>query len=136
VTQTVRIYKKIRQGNPIPTPQGARPVCTIVPAATGTVDLGNTLTTDNGTWLNSPGTFYYQWQRNGTDIPGAVSPAYTVINADLGATIHCLVTAWNVYGAGYAYSNDLIGSLPGGTLGELKFNIALMSGELILLEDI
>lgn len=42
----------------------------------------------------------YQWQRNGTNIPGATSPSYTLQNAqvatDNGATFRCVVT--NAYG--------------------------------------
>jgi hypothetical protein len=124
------------RGNPIPSASGPKPVCLIVPAATGTLTLGNVLSTDNGTWLNNPGTFYYQWQRNGVDIFGGIYPTYTVVNADLGNTIHCLVTAWNQYGSAAAYSNDLTGGGGGGTLGRLTFNVAVQSGELILIEDI
>jgi hypothetical protein len=39
------------------------PVNTVAPAVTGTATQGQTLTTDNGTWTNSPTGYTYQWQR-------------------------------------------------------------------------
>lgn len=90
---------------PIPAPKGNPPVVLITPSATGTVAVGNTVSVTSGTWRNSPITYYYQWQRNGVDIPGAVYPTYTCVNADLGNNLVCLVTAWNNDGPGYAFSN-------------------------------
>ena len=40
------------------------PVCTVAPAVTGTVTVGQVLTCSSGTWLNSP-TYTYQWRRAG-----------------------------------------------------------------------
>jgi len=43
----------------------------------------------------SPGPVTYQWQRNGTDIPGAIHPDFSLARATLaeaGATFRCVVT--------------------------------------------
>lgn len=131
--------KKKRLSPPIvfiPSPKSNYPQCLVVPVATGTVSVGNVLSTTVGTWTNSPVTYYYQWQRNNIDIPGAIYPNYTVVNADLTAHIHCLVTAWNNSGVGYAYSNDLAAGGGGGSIGQLFFNLPAQSGLLVLLEDI
>jgi hypothetical protein len=75
---------------------GAAPVNTVAPAVTGTATVGQTLSTTNGTWTGAPApTFTYQWQRVTTNISGATSSTYTLVAADAGNTIRCVVTATN-----------------------------------------
>ncbi len=75
---------------------GAPPLNTVAPAVTGTASFGSTLTTTNGTWTGlAPITFTYQWQRVTTDIGGATSSTYTLVAADVGNTIRCVVKATN-----------------------------------------
>ena len=75
---------------------GAPPVNTVAPAVTGTASFGSTLTTTNGTWTGAPApTFTYQWQRVTTNISGATSSTYTLVAADVGNTIRCVVKATN-----------------------------------------
>lgn len=73
------------------------PANTVPPAVTGTAVVGQTLSTTNGTWTNSPSTFSYQWYRGATLISGATSSTYTLVQADAGNTsnIKCVVTASN-----------------------------------------
>jgi predicted secreted protein len=80
----------------------------VAPAVTGTAQVGQTLTTTNGTWLGSP-SFARQWQFNdGTgwaNITGATNLTYVVQIAYLGDLIRCRVTGTTAYGSVVAFSN-------------------------------
>ena len=79
------------------------PVNTGAPAITGTAQQGQTLTTSNGTWSNTPTMFGYQWERCTTTcaaITGATGSTYTLVAADVGATIEAQVSATNAGGTG------------------------------------
>jgi adhesin/invasin len=67
-------------------------------AITGTAAAGKTLTCSPGTWAGNP-TFSYLWSRDGTPIPGATGPTYTVQSVDEGTTLTCTVTAADAAGA-------------------------------------
>lgn len=83
------------------------PVNTVAPVVTGTATFGQTLSTTNGTWTGAPSpTFTYQWQRSGTNISGATASTYTLVQADVGSTIRCVVTATNSGGSAAANSNS------------------------------
>jgi hypothetical protein len=73
----------------------AGPVNTVAPAVTGTVTVGQVQTCSPGTWLNSP-TLAYQWRRGKPDgridIIGAAASTYTLVAADSGFEILCVVT--------------------------------------------
>jgi hypothetical protein len=89
---------------------GVAPTNSVAPVASGTAIVGQTLTTTNGTWSGTPGTFTYsyQWQRNGSNIGGATSSTYVLVGADSGQPIRCVVTASNgVSPNGTANSNAL-----------------------------
>ena len=86
---------------------GNAPVNTVAPAVTGTATVGQTLSTTNGTWTGVPTpTFTYQWQRVTTNISGATSSTYVLVNADAANTIRCVVTATNAVSAVSANSNS------------------------------
>lgn len=68
------------------------PANTVAPAITGTAQQGQTLTTTNGTWTNSP-TFARKWYANGVEISGATGTTYVVQVGDVGKKIHVVVTA-------------------------------------------
>jgi len=76
-----------------------KPSNTAIPVISGTLNVGETLTTTNGTWDNSPTAYSYQWLRGGADISGATSNTYTLVGADEDEFISCKVTASNVYGS-------------------------------------
>lgn len=75
---------------------GSAPVNTVAPVVSGTATFGQTLSCTTGTWTGSPTpTFTYQWQRSGSNIGSATSSTYTLVAADVGNTIRCVVTATN-----------------------------------------
>lgn len=79
---------------------------TVLPAITGTAQVGQVLTTTNGTWLNSP-TFTRQWYAGGQPIAGATGLTYTVLAGDAGKTINVVVTGVSTNGTQYATSNSV-----------------------------
>ena len=78
------------------------------PAIAGEPAAGRTLACSNGSWLNEPDEFDYEWLRNGQPIAGATSATYTTTAADLGKQIRCRVTASNEGGDGDATSDFVI----------------------------
>jgi hypothetical protein len=90
---------------------GTPPVNTAVPAVSGTAQQGQTLTSTTGTWTGAtPITYTRQWRRcdaggaNCADIAGATASTYSIVAADVGATLRVRVTATNAAGAGSADS--------------------------------
>ena len=69
------------------------PVSTGVPTISGTATQGDTLTVAHGSWLGSPTSYSYQWQRcdaagnSCTPITGATSRTYSLTSVDVGSTI-------------------------------------------------
>jgi hypothetical protein len=92
------------------TPAASPPQVTTAPAITGTAQQGQTLQVSNGAWTNSPTGYAYQWRRcdsSGTScagISGATTASYTLVAADVGATIVAAVTASNSGGSATATS--------------------------------
>ena len=84
----------------------ALPVNSVAPVVTGSVNVGSTLATTNGTWSGSP-TYTYQWLRDGTNIVGATAQTYVVAIADQAHSISCAVTGTNAGGSATAGSNSL-----------------------------
>ena len=86
------------------------PVNTTPPLVAGTPQVGQTLTTTNGTWSNSPTSFAYQWLRcnagGNACVPVANGTArtYTLVGADAGRTMRARVTATNADGSASAQS--------------------------------
>ena len=94
------------QPDPIP-PDVEIPVNVIPPVISGIVDDGETLSVTTGSWLNSPTSYTYQWQRNGVNIIGANSSTYVVTSTDMSYFITCVVTATNIAGFASATSNTV-----------------------------
>ena len=74
------------------------PVNTVLPAITGTAQVGQTLTSSTGTWSGSP-TFARQWLAAGVAIVGATNATYVPIVGDIGKAITVTVTATNIEGS-------------------------------------
>lgn len=85
----------------------APPTNTVVPAISGTLAHGSTLTATNGTWTGSSITYSYQWMSGSAPISGATSSTYVTQASDVGNMITCVVTASNTGGAPSATSNAL-----------------------------
>jgi hypothetical protein len=89
----------------------AAPQSTSQPTIEGKFQVGETLTTDNGAWSNSPTSFTYEWQRCNTsgtgctEITGATTRTYKLVAADVDHTVKVLVTAANVDGKATAGSD-------------------------------
>ncbi len=88
------------------------PENTSPPTISGTVQIGQTLHADPGSWDGTqPITFAYQWQRCNQDgsgcanIGGATTANYTLGSADVGNTLRIVVTASNSAGTGTAASS-------------------------------
>jgi hypothetical protein len=75
------------------------------PTISGTLETGQTLTADPGTWSGNPISFVYQWQRCSPagdqcgDIQGAKAKTYKLTDTDVGNTVRVQVTAANADGA-------------------------------------
>ncbi len=80
------------------------PVNTGLPAVTGTPVAGGAVLCTNGTWVNDPTAFAYQWNRDGAAIAGATSAPYVITPADVGRKLTCTVTASNAGGSAAATS--------------------------------
>ena len=78
------------------------------PVASGTAQVGETLSTTNGTWQGvATITFTYQWRRDAVNISGATSSTYVLVAADYTTDVDCVVTATNGLGSASADSNDI-----------------------------
>jgi hypothetical protein len=86
----------------------AVPVNTKEPSVAGSPTLGKDLNGDRGTWTGAGIAYTYRWLRctaSCAEITGATATKYTVVSADLGATIRFEVTATNADGKATATSN-------------------------------
>ena len=108
----------------------ALPVNTVLPVITGTPQVGETLTVDNGTWTNTPILSYaYQWTAGGANIPGATSSSYVVTSDVAGEEIRAVVTATNAGGSAAATA-DPVDVAP--HIDVLSENIALTGRDVFL----
>lgn len=85
---------------------GNAPINSVAPAISGTAQEGQTVTCSSGTWSGSP-TYTYQWYRGASAIGSATSSSYTLVTADVGQNIKCVVTATNFSGSATADSNTI-----------------------------
>ena len=108
VTATNSLGSNVATSNAITAQTFTAPVNTVAPAITGTAQEGQTLTSSTGTWTGNPTpTYSYQWKRNGSNIGSATNSTYTLVTADVGQSIKCMVTATNAISAVNADSNTV-----------------------------
>jgi len=85
------------------------PVNTVAPALTyGFRTEFELVSTDDGTWDNSPTSFTYQWYRDATPISGATTNEYYLDNLDRDKYVSCEVTAINAGGSSIPAPSDAI----------------------------
>ncbi|HEY4450884.1 MAG TPA: hypothetical protein VGN13_04730 [Solirubrobacteraceae bacterium] len=89
------------------------PVNTSAPTIAGSLQEGQTLTAQTGTWGGTgPLSFSYQWQRCAPlgggcqDIAGATGPTYELEAGDLTSKLVVVVSAVSAYGSAAASSNE------------------------------
>ena len=86
------------------------PANTMLPAISGQIVQGVTLSASAGTWSGSLAAYAYQWRRCASagalcsDITGAIRTSYEITAADVGATLRVAVTASNAGGSTDAVS--------------------------------
>jgi Carboxypeptidase regulatory-like domain len=94
------------------------PFNTVGPSISGKASVGSLLTCASGSWTGEPelalavgwplpGTFSYQWLRDGAPIAGATTDAYIGLPTDVGHALVCEVTATNGAGRASARSSAL-----------------------------
>ncbi len=95
---------------------GLSPVNITPPVVTGVGLNGQTLSSTDGVWGNSPTGFTYQWQSNGVNIPGATNSTYKITSVTEGTSLTCDVTASNGFGSNTASSNAIHDWIPTNTV--------------------
>lgn len=94
---------RIRRWQPGGAAAGFAPINTVAPVVSGTPQVGQVLTTTDGTWIGAV-SFAYQWKSNGVNV-GTNTNTYTPVVGDIGNLITCVVTATNGNGSTPATSN-------------------------------
>lgn len=85
---------------------GTAPANTVLPAITGTAQVGQTLTVDDGTFTGDATiTYSYQWYAAGVAISGATSATYDLTASEEGKIITARVTAINDAGTAFAFTD-------------------------------
>lgn len=93
------------------------PVNTVAPVVSGTTTVGQTLSTTDGTWTNTPTSFAYRWQRDNhgggsySNIGSATANTYVLVDGDDGCNIRCVVTATNGSGSGPPANSNAVGTV-------------------------
>lgn len=90
---------------------GLLPGVVDVPAVTGTGAVGSTLTCTTGNWTAmsaEPHSYAYQWQSDGSPLPGGSLATYVVVEDDAGHNLACVVTATNPLGSTRAIPSNAV----------------------------
>lgn len=73
------------------TAEAVTPANSLLPSIAGIAKVGVELKAYPGVWSGNP-VYTFQWKKNGTNISGATTDAYTPVSGDIGATITVAVT--------------------------------------------
>jgi hypothetical protein len=118
-----------RSGNAAPgQPARVAPVLLRAPQLSGSGRIGAALAADPGLWSGSPApSLTLNWQRDGTDIPGATGTGYVPGPADDLRAIRCRVTASNAAGTASAVTAAVTAThappVRSGTLPDRAFDL-------------
>jgi len=94
------------------------PYNTVVPAVTGTVRVGSTQTTTNGTWSNTPTSYTYQWQTSSNGIlwtnvaDSSTASTFIPTFAQANLQLRVIISAVNAVDTATVTSNVVSGFLP------------------------
>lgn len=88
--------------------QASAPSNSVLPAISGTPQVGVVLTAHEGVWDNEPTSFTYAWKNGGVAIGGATARTYTPVVGDVGDTLTVTVTGTNSAGNASATSAGAI----------------------------
>jgi hypothetical protein len=94
---------------------GGVPVNTLLPAISGTAQSGQTVSCSTGSWTNSPGSFAYTWERDGSTISGQTASSLALTGTDVGTAVTCLVTATNGSGSSTPAESSPVSVFAAGT---------------------
>ena len=84
----------------------AVPANTVLPVLTGTAQVGEILTTTDGTWTGNPApVLSRQWKADDVAIVGSTGPTYAPVTGDIGKVITVSVTGVNYSGSATATSS-------------------------------
>jgi hypothetical protein len=102
------------------------PTNSVAPVASGTAQVGQTVSATTGTWTHQGGTvatYAYQWQDSAdgssgwANIASATSSTYSIAVGELTKFLRCNVTATNSGGAGSAASSNVLGAVVAASSG-------------------
>jgi hypothetical protein len=86
------------------------PVVSVAPVISGSVSVGNNLTSTTGSWANNPTGYFYQWRANSVAITSnATANVFTLTSSQVGANITCNVTAFNAAGNSIPSTSNSLG---------------------------
>lgn len=94
------------------------PYNTVAPAVTGTVRVGSTQTTTNGTWSNTPTSYTYQWQTSSNGIlwtnvaDSSTASTFIPTFAQANLQLRVIISAVNAVDTATVTSNVVSGFLP------------------------
>ena len=97
---------------------GVGPIANVNDAPTGSVSISGTPTEDQTLTASNTladadglGVISYQWQRDGVDIAGATASTYTLLNADVGATITVVASYTDGHGTNESVTSGGVGPI-------------------------
>lgn len=118
LTNDINVVVNKGKGGNLPNATMAAAIDGVIGVASkpGVVDVpyvsraGSVASCTQGNWVGTPSSYAYQWKRDATTNIGTNSPTYTMVGADTGHQIGCVVTATNVTGSTTApISNQIVG---------------------------
>lgn len=105
---TLSVVPEFRTEPPPPPPPSIPPENITAPVVSGTTQIGQTVTTTDGTWVGSGLTITYQWLADGFTIPGATNNEYILTENERSKKISCQVSAENTIGIASVDGNTLV----------------------------